>query len=388
VAQEQPITVELAGYLSAAVGVGEAARRYVGALRAAGAEVIERDVPLPGRDNAGATRPREGPASARADFRVLCLNPEQMIPFLEGSLQSDTAAPTTVAVWSWEVDVLPASWPEATRHVDEIWTYSTFAATLLSAGLNGPVHAMPLPVAAPTPTGRLGLELPSRFRFLMMFDFLSTLERKNPIGGIMAYRRAFTPDDGTALVVKSINGGHRPAQHAEVMKAIEGRSDIVLIDETLPEPERDALIAVCDCLLSLHRSEGYGLTLAEAMAIGKPVVATSHGGNMEFMNESNSFLVPCTRTRVGNGVEHYPAGATWAEPDVAQAAQMLRIVRDDPEERSRRAERSRLDIKERLAFDVVGEQMVTRLKSLGASRRGPLRGRLLKPITTIRHALR
>lgn len=386
-ARQQPIAVELAGYLSAAVGVGEAARRYVSALRAAGADVLERNVPLPGRDDAGATHPREAIGPAKTDVRILCLNPEQMIPFLEGSIRTDSTARRTIGVWSWEVDVLPTSWRDASTRVDEVWTYSTFAARLLSAGLNAPVHAMPLPVANPNCRGELRLSLPSGFRFLVMFDFLSTLERKNPIGGIAAYRRAFTPDDGTALIVKSVNGRHRPAQHAEVMKAIEGRPDIVLIDETLPQTQRDALIAACDCLLSLHRSEGYGLSLAEAMAIGKPVIATSHGGNMEFMNESNSFLVPCAPVRVGSGVEHYPEGATWAEPDVEQAARMLRVVRDDPRERSRRTARSRRDIEERLAFKVVGEQMVARLKLLGAPRRTPLRSRLLKPIATIRHAL-
>ncbi len=124
-----------------------------------------------------------------------------------------------------------------------------------------------------------------------MFDYLSTLERKNPLGAIEAYRRAFAPDDGAVLVVKSVNGRHRPERHAEVTAAVEGRRDIVSIDRTISGAERDALIGACDCYLSLHRSEGHGMPLAEAMALGKPVVATAYGGNIEFMNEANSYLV-------------------------------------------------------------------------------------------------
>jgi glycosyltransferase involved in cell wall biosynthesis len=207
-------------------------------------------------------------------------------------------------------------------------------------------------------------KLPSGFRVLMMFDYLSTLERKNPLGAIEAYHRAFAPDDGAVLVVKSVNGRHRPERHAEVMALVEKRRDIVSIDRTVSGAERDSLIGACDCYLSLHRSEGHGMPLAEAMALGKPVVATAYGGNIEFMNDTNSYLVAWSPARVGDQVEHYPPGASWAEPDIEHAARLLRDVHGDPDEARRRGQQGREDVLALLAPEVIGGQMRRRMQEL------------------------
>ena len=369
--------VELAGYLGAAVGVGEAARRYVGALRSACVPTVARDVALPGRDDAGtalAAGPR--PASGEVTCNVLCLNPEQMVPYLDGPDAPVLAGRSTVGVWSWEVDVLPPGWREASARVAEVWTYSRFAAELIGAHVDVPVLAVPPPISLPAvQPGPPSVELPQGFRVLVMFDYLSTLERKNPLGAIAAFRRAFAPEDGAVLVVKSVNGRHRPKLRAELLDATGGRSDIATIDGTMSGAERDALIAACDCYLSLHRSEGHGLPLAEAMALGKPVVATGYGGNTEFMSDANSYLVPWTSAPVGNGVEHYPAAARWAEPDVEQAARLLRLLHGDREECARRARQGQDDVRALLAPDVVGAQIRARLEQLDDGLwSGPRRG--------------
>lgn len=364
--------VELAGYLSAAVGVGEAARRYVGALRSAGVPVSERDVPLPGRDCAQAKLPSGPRPSADAvAFNLLCLNPEQMVPYLNGPDAPARDGRMTIGIWSWEVDVLPPGWRDASEGLAEVWTYSRFAAGLIGAELDIPVLGFPPPLpnreaegSGATPTT---LQLPLGFRVLVMFDYLSTLERKNPLGGIEAYRRAFRPDEGAVLVVKSVNGRHRPERQQEVMAAVEGRSDVVVIDRTISGGERDALLAGCDCYLSLHRSEGHGLPLAEAMALGKPVVATAYGGNIEFMDEANSYLVACAPVRVGEHVEHYPSGATWAEPDIEHATRLLRTIHRDPRDACSRAQQGRRDVQALLAPAAVGSRMRGRLHELHES---------------------
>jgi glycosyltransferase involved in cell wall biosynthesis len=349
--------------------VGEAARRYVGALRSAGVPVSERDVPLPGRDRAQAELPAgpRPPADAVA-FNLLCLNPEQMVPYLDGPDAPARTGRMTIGIWSWEVDVLPPGWREASEGLTEVWTYSRFAAALIGAELDIPVLGFPPPLAypreassRPAPTT---LELPAGFRVLIMFDYLSTLERKNPLGGVEAYRRAFRPDDGAVLVVKSVNGRHRPERQQEVMAALAGRSDVLVIDRTMSGRERDALLASCDCHLSLHRSEGHGLALAEAMALAKPVVATAYGGNIEFMDDANSYLVACAPARVGEHVEHYPAGATWAEPDIEHAAQLLRAIHQDPQGARSRAQQGRSDVQALLAPEAVGARMRRRLYEL------------------------
>jgi glycosyltransferase involved in cell wall biosynthesis len=364
----RPPAVELAGYLDAAVGVGEAARRYVGALRSAHVPVIERDVPLPGRDSARAQLP-SGPRPATGDVAVnlLCLNPEQMVPYLQAADAPIREGRASIGVWSWEVDVVPPGWRSAADGLTEVWTYSRFAADLIGAAIDVPVLAVPPPISPAGVVSPLSVALPNGFRVLVMFDFLSTLERKNPIGAIEAFRSAFGQNDGAVLIVKSVNGRHRPERYAEVLATVGERADVLLVDRTMSAGERDALIAACDCYLSLHRSEGHGLPLAEAMAAGKPVVATAYGGNTEFMNEDNSYPVAWTRTRVGDGVEHYPAGANWAEPDLEHAASLLREVHANPEEAKRRSLRAKADVQTLLAPTVIGAQMRHRLEVLGGT---------------------
>jgi glycosyltransferase involved in cell wall biosynthesis len=366
---ERPLAVELAGYLSAAVGVGEAARRYVAALRSVGVEVLERDVPLPGRDSAVAdfvpsSSPRPTPDSV--SFNLVCLNPEQMIPYLDGPDSPPRAGRHTIGIWSWEVDILPKGWADAAAKLDDIWTYSSFAADLIGAGVGVQVKSIP-PSVSPVSGVLPPIALPDGFTVLTMFDFLSTMERKNPLGAIDAFKRAFRAQDGSTLIVKSVNGRYRPERQAEIVAATEGRSDIVLVDQTMSGSERDGLIAACDCFLSLHRSEGHGMPLAEAMAAGKPVVATDFGGNTEFMTKRNSYLVPYTPTKVGIGVEHYPQDASWAEPDIEVAARLLRGVVEHREDAMRHAAQGRLDVLAKLSPHAVGARILADLEQLMAN---------------------
>jgi hypothetical protein len=372
---QSPLAVELVGYLDATVGVGEAARRYVTALRSVGVEVLEHDVSLPGRDPACAdlpSGPRPSPDSISCN--LVCLNPEQMTAYLDGSEAPQSSGRCTVGVWSWEVDMVPGGWREAALRLDDVWTYSSFAADLISPGIDAPVQSIPPPISKPSVVQWSGAQLPKGFRVLLIFDFLSTLERKNPLGAIEAFKRAFQPNDGAVLVVKSVNGRHRSEQQAKIVAVAEDRADILFIDQAMTGSERDALVASCDCYLSLHRSEGHGLVLAEAMTMGKPVIATAYGGNMEFMNEHNSYPVAWTPTRVGEGVEHYPAGASWAEPDVDHAVRLLRAVYEDPQSAECRALQGQADVLAGLAPTVIGERIRVRLEQLGASKNRTKRG--------------
>jgi glycosyltransferase involved in cell wall biosynthesis len=360
-----PPVVQLAGYLDATVGVGEAARRYLHALRSVGVEVLPLDLGLPGRDSAcSELAPGSAPPEDAVTCNLLCLNPEQLGECLTRHPSLLRPGRQSVGVWSWEVDVLPHGWRDAARNLRAVWTYSRFSARHMTAGLGVPVVSMPPPVSMELGSVLSGVTAPGGFRFLVMFDYLSTLERKNPLGAIAAYRRAFSAHDGTVLVVKSVNGRHRRAREAEVIAASEDRGDILRIDETMSGRRTEALLQSCDCLISLHRSEGHGLALADAMAYGKPVVATGFGGNTEFMSAANSYLVNWTQGRVGEGVEHYPAGAAWAEPDVEHAAALLRQVHADSEEARRRGERAKHDVRAALAPEVVGARMREQLEGL------------------------
>jgi glycosyltransferase involved in cell wall biosynthesis len=164
----------------------------------------------------------------------------------------------------------------------------------------------------------------------VVLDHFSVTERKNPIGAIEAFCRAFRPDEGPVLVIKSMNGERRWPQHQQVRAAAEGRSDVIVWDEHLSRADHMAFIESIDALVSLHRSEGLGLHLAEAMWLGTPTIATRYSGNLDFMDDGCSLLVDHRLIPVDGGEGVYPPAATWADPDLDQAAAAMRRLVEDP----------------------------------------------------------
>jgi SAM-dependent methyltransferase len=217
----------------------------------------------------------------------------------------------------------------------------------------------------PVPSlSREQLGLPDGFLFFFMFDFFSSIERKNPLGLIDAYRRAFGPDDGASLVLKSVNGELRLEELELLRAAAAERPDIVLIDRYVTAAERNGMVAACDCYASLHRSEGLGLTMAEAMALGKPVVATGWSGNLEFMSDDNAYLVRHEMTTLERGHGPYPAGAEWAEPDLDHAAELMRLVFENREAAALVGKRARRSIIEEHGTEPTADFIRQRLEAV------------------------
>ena len=314
--QATPLAVNVAGFLRGGLGLGEAARLYVAALQAAGVPVRTTtiDVRLP--DIAGAKQKvvefTEMGADLETAFNLVCVNAPELPAFAADVGHEFFEGRRTIGVWAWEVDRIPADWAPAFPLVDEIWVYSQYVAEILSRAAMVPVVRVPLAVIRPVvPEGTvLDLGLPDRFTFLFLFDFYSTLVRKNPLGLIDAFKRAFEPGEGPQLVLKSHNGDYKPERLASVLAAIGDRPDILLVDRFLTPAEKNALMDRSDCYVSLHRAEGFGLTLAEAMALGKPVIATGYSANTDFMTPANSYLVEHGYTEVGPEGENYPADGT------------------------------------------------------------------------------
>jgi len=235
-----------------------------------------------------------------------------------------------------------------------------------------PVIALPPPVQPPAePAVPERLDVPDDgFMFLFVFDYLSTIQRKNPVGLIEAFKRAFAPGEGPRLLLKTLNGPLRPLAEEEVLWAAHGRSDIHVIDRSLTGEELGGLMAGCDCYVSLHRAEGFGLTMAEAMAIGKPVIGTGYSGNVDFMNADNSYLVDYTIGRVGPDCEIYPPEGEWADPSVAHGAELMRRVHGDRDQAARIGARAREDIARLLSPQATGAAMRRRLEELSAASSG------------------
>jgi hypothetical protein len=230
-----------------------------------------------------------------------------------------------------------------------------------------PVVRVPLPVREPKVPARTReqLGLPGDgFLFLYVYDYHSVLARKNPLGLIEAFRRAFAPGAGAKLVLKSINADTSPEEHERIVLAAGEHPDITLIDGYVSGAEKNAMIAHCDCYVSLHRSEGFGLTVAEAMLLAKPVIATRYGGTQEFLNDENAYLVDWEPTRIGEGAFPYPPDGVWAEPDLDQAAALMRHVLVEPDAARARGAIAREEMLERHSPQVAGAAMRRRLEPI------------------------
>ena len=206
--------------------------------------------------------------------------------------------------------------------LDEVWVCSEFNAKALRAHTDKPVTVVPHPAHAPRGRDVLPPEIADEdlFTFLFVFDQLSVQERKNPVGLIEAFERAFPTPGEARLVIKSINGDQRPVAQEQLRYLAAGGPTSILIERYLLREELDGLMWNADCYVSLHRSEGFGQTLAETMAIGKPVIATGWSGNITFMTDDNSLLVGHNKVTVGEGNEPYPPASRWAAPKLDQAA--------------------------------------------------------------------
>jgi glycosyltransferase involved in cell wall biosynthesis len=363
-----PWGVNVAGYFESELGVGEAARLVVAALDSANVALL----PVHGRSVPSS---RQGhpftsldSAAARFPVNLVCVNADGLPSFREEVGDGFFADRHTIGMWWWEVSRTPAQWRSTFELVDEIWVGSEHVAKALSVDSPVPVYTVTLPVPCPhvEPVSRELLGLPDGYTFLFMFDYHSVFERKNPLAVIEAFRRAFEPGSGASLALKCINSADDPNGHARLLAAVDGHADVRILDGYLSPAENDALIAACDCYVSLHRSEGFGLTPAEAMALGKPVIATGYSGNLDYMTSKNSYLVDYELTDIGPGNAPYPAEGQWAEPDVEHAARLMREVFENREAARATGARAAADLASTHSLEASGHSMKLRLESLRA----------------------
>jgi glycosyltransferase involved in cell wall biosynthesis len=237
-----------------------------------------------------------------------------------------------VAYWAWELPDPPGGWIGCDRNVSEVWTPSAYAKSALSQIVSKPLEVVPHYISAFTPRSR---NIAAPFTVLAMADSRSSFSRKNPPGALEAFRRAFGASNAARLRLKLSGSPDELRNLQNSFGDLSGRN-VEIIEGSLSPTALTALYREADVLLSLHRAEGFGLPMLEAMAHGIPVVATGWSGNLEFMDPSNSRLVPYRFVPVADASAVY-GGSIWAEPDLDAAANALRDLAADPDEYARLA---------------------------------------------------
>jgi glycosyltransferase involved in cell wall biosynthesis len=361
--------VNVLGHFCYPAGVGEAARAVVHGLHSAGVRTLCRDIPA----NFQTDQPAHGDYLGMElfDCTLLLVAPEPDLSrcFCLSRLHRREGV-YRIPIWYWELESVP---PELTRHAasfQEIWAPTGFIARAMRSSMSIPVtHMLPgvqLPAFARFP--RSHFRLPDdRYLFFFMFDMCSVMERKNPLALIRAFQSAFRHDDPVALAIK-VSRGDWDKESFACLREATAAAGATLIDGMLTREKAHALLHCCDCYASLHRSEGFGLTMAEAMLMAKPVIATGYSGNLDFMSASNSLLVDYERVPITRDLPYYKKGSLWAEPSVAHAAECLRWVYDHQDEAGALGLRGQADAKSLLSYAAAGKRMARRLAELETAR--------------------
>lgn len=325
-----PITV--AGFFRAPSGLGEGTRRLADMLEVAGAEIFRVDLTGALRQSPGGPPPLapQGPGTL-----IMHVN-GPMLPWGIHALGNAAIQDKRIlAFWNWELPKLPKDWNRGYRFVHGILAPSQFVAAALRRPDGPPVAVVhyPLPPPMPSSVSRADLGLPDQaFLFLSIFDAASSVERKNPMAAIAAHRQAFGDRQDRVLVLKTYNTHMGGSAWRETLAAATTVRNIRIIDREMNRAEIWGLLRLSDALVSLHRSEGFGLSLCEAMSLGKPVIASGWSGNLDFMDHESAILVDCRLVPATDERSTYSlAGAHWAEPDISAAAEAFRTLADNPQ---------------------------------------------------------
>ncbi len=363
--------VNVCGYLRDESGLGTMARGWTRALRAADIAVGLRDVSeLSLNRSHDATLGLTDTPTPYA-VNLVNVNAEQHFAVKQFVGDSFFEHHYNIGVWAWELPTFPAAWHDRFAEYDELWAQSSFIGDVLASVSPVPVIYMP-PVLTSSQVGsrdagRGQLEVgPDELVFLVVFDFLGYVQRKNPMAAIAAFKQAFPTQRDVRLVIKCVNEHLDPAAF-EAMRVLADGSRVSIHGGYWSRREMLDLMAACDVYVSLHRSEGLGLSIAEAMANARPVIATNWSGNTDFMTPETSFPVGYELVELTEDVGPYRAGQLWAEPSIDDAARLMRLVYDDRALADERGQAAQRRIQEHFSEARVGQRMRERLTLISAS---------------------
>jgi hypothetical protein len=351
-----PVTV--AGLMRSTTGIGEGARLCLAALKALDIKTGSIDfserldlADMPGPDEVPLPMPR-----STGGTMIVHINAPYLPLALLAMGRAATRSQRLIGYWSWELPRIPDSWRVGFPFVHEVWVPSRFTAEAVRAQVDVPVHVVPhpmLPMLVQQSDWRAKLGIDAGDLIVStIFHMGSSFARKNPLGAVEAFCRAFGDDKRVHLVIKMNDGSVAPEMRASLLQAIGGRPNIHVIEQKLTDQEMSDLLRATDILLSLHRTEGFGLPLARAMQGGKLVVATGWSGNLDFMNRDNSMLVDYSLSPAHDPQKTYDFhDMNWADPSVEHAVVCLKAAAAQPDMRRALGERAASDIERQFGID-------------------------------------
>jgi glycosyltransferase involved in cell wall biosynthesis len=367
ISPDLPKGVNIIGFIKGQLGLGELARGVGAAIGTTQLDVAFYDYSKVLNHGVG-DRQVQSAANNLYNINISCLSQDSLMLLYKEVGESFFRGRYNINYVSWELETYPDSWLPALSLSNEVWALSDFVADSVRKKTTLPVFTMPIPIdfVVPNKYGHKHFSLPEeKFLFLFSFDMSSSTHRKNPQMVIKAFQQAFSKsNDNTGLVIKLSRIKGRPEferMFGSLMGDIRGDKRIYIIDKVLGREEVLDLINVCDSYVSLHRSEGFGMGMAEAMKMGKPVIATNYSGNLQFMNKENSCLVDYKLVPVKRGEYIYYKGQAWAEPDMEHAASYMKKLVSDSAYRKKIGKNAKAYMDKYYNHRVLGESYYKRL---------------------------
>jgi glycosyltransferase involved in cell wall biosynthesis len=362
----------LIGYIDAQLGLGQSLRGLALALSqtAINFRIHPFGVGVEGRRSGSYMPERYDMAKAHA-VNIIEVSPDELPNVLSHIRDYHFDRSYNILRTYWELGQAPKVWQQKISSIDEIWAPTKFVAQSFTTIFDRTITIIPpsleLPSVDVADHHRFNLDQNS-FYFLFSFDYHSLPTRKNPLAVQQAFRLAFPdPSARVGLIIKSTGAvDHYPELRQALLRAAEEDSRIRVIDETISRQEMLALIKAADCYVSLHRAEGFGLGMVEAMAFGKPVIATDYSGSTDFLSEATGYPVPYRLTKVGTDEYVHAEGQVWAEPSESDCARIMSHVFHNREEAAARARRGQLLVNERYSPANVGRLAEKRLNEIFA----------------------
>ena len=328
--------VNVIGYAFGQLGIGEDARMATAALNCASVPVLMLNF-APGK-NVGQNElsmQKFVKPDGKYNINMYCLTAIEHGRYFAENGSKAIAQGYNIGYWPWELNEWPDEWSHLLALVNEVWVSSRHTYDSIAPVSSVPVLLMPMAVEIPQPSNKtrsdFGLPQDSCL-FLFSFDINSSIYRKNPSACIDAFLLAFPASefrDEVGLVIK-VQASHKKNNDYQILKSLQERdSRIFLIEETLDKPDLLALYKCCDAFVSLHRAEGFGRNIAEAMLLERPVIVTGYSGNLSFNSNNNSFLVKSRIIPVRSGEYENSLGMIWAEPDILHASKRMKKILND-----------------------------------------------------------
>ncbi|MCK0131572.1 glycosyltransferase [Flavobacteriaceae bacterium F08102] len=354
--------INIIGYTEGMFGLGEAVRLNINAAKKC-------DIPLNLINYEKIKSNPDYPYSFNYDVNLIQLSLKDLETFIAIIDPNLFKNKYSILFLVWESEYIAPALAENLTLFNEIWTPSAYCKKIFKKIYNNPITIVPHPVEVHlTPLSneqKLDVFDKNKFSFLFLFSYHSSMERKNPLFLIEAFKTAFRNTDSVELIIKTVGGKKYKKQRQRLEQY--GCENIKIYDVELDKNSVNHLINTCDSYVSMHHSEGFGLTLAEAMYLGKPTVATNYSGNTEFMNKNNSFLIDSKLSYIENPDRNFCPKTLWANPLFSDAVKKLKSVYENRDLRTEKALNAERYIKEKLSFYAIGTIVKNRLNYIYAN---------------------